>query len=278
MNRFKLSLSIGAAVLASLATGNVFGQILFTYSDRDVLVAFRPTSANATATSSLLINAGNINTLISSSITANGPVTVGSASSIVGGSGVFSSLANVSYSAFAANREDSVNGVINTLWVTRGTASPSSSATPWNRQGSGTLGGTATKISSLGNAAVTYLSGNSGAAVADKTIQLPLAGNSSVGRWIGSGTSGGGATANFNGTFQGNSEATFSGSTLREDLFMIVPGSGQSTRVGAFQLNSSGNLTFTASAVPEASTTAFAAVTGLGLVGFAIARRKMASK
>ena len=254
--------ALGLALLAPSVNAQ-----LFSYSDQNVLMSFRPASGNA-STDTLLVNLGSVSTFVNAAGGAG--FFVGNASAV---NSTFASLANLDYSVAAANRTVAGTGdqTLQTIWETRPRASVDTQTTPWNRQSSGLLANTGSKIASLGNGATTLTGINS------STVVIPLSDAShNVGKWVGSGSNGagGGATGNWQSTFQGNSEtktsSTFASSDFtRSDFYEIVPGSGSSTYLGFFQLNGDGSAYF--SPVPEPQE--YAALAGVALIGFAVWRR-----
>jgi hypothetical protein len=254
--------AVGLALLAP----SVHAQ-LFSYSDQNVLLAFRPAAGNS-STDTLLVNLGSVSTFVNA---AGGTAFyVGNSSAVTS---TFSSLANLSYSVSAANRTVSGTGnqTLQTIWETRPRADVDTQSTAWNRQSSGLLANTGAKIASLGNGATT-LTG-----IDTSTVVIPLSDSShSVSKWVGSGAggAGGGATGNWQSTFQGNAEtktsSSFSSSDfVRSDFYQIIPGSGASTYLGYFQFNGDGTTFF--NPVPEPQE--YAALAGAALIGFAVWRR-----
>ncbi len=265
MNRIHLNTAIGAFAVALLAAPAALAQS-FAYSDQDLLIGFRQSGAPDT----LLVNVGNINTLILASQTANHAVVIGDAALL---KSTFANLGGLKFSASAANKFGATPA-INTLWVSRASSDTVTEATPWNRQGAGTLGTTANRISSLGNGGVTVGSITPSDVLANGIVMIPSGNNNTVGRWVGSNPGGGGSLGNFNNTFQGNAEQTtpntFTTGMVREDLFQIIPGTGDSEWVASLYLDSQGKLQFRA--IPEPST--YATIAGFALAGFALWRRR----
>ena len=191
---------LSAVALAALAPLAVAQN--FSYSDQDVLLAIRPTAANS-STSSLLMNLGPVSSFYNAAPGTS--FSVGS-TALVGNT--FSSLVGLSYSFSAANKTVTSDAAhpLQTLWVSRGRVDPTVQSDPWQDKSSGNLANTATKISTLGSGATTLpaVPGSSGNAVLIPNSDTAH----NVGRWIGSGTAGGGSGSTYNGTFQGNSEVT----------------------------------------------------------------------
>jgi hypothetical protein len=254
----------GMAVLVTPAQAQ-----LFSYADQNALLAIRPASGS-TATDTLIFNLGPVSAFYNA--TPASTITVGDATAL---NTAFSSLANLRFSVSAANRTvtTDVDHPLQTIWVTRPRSDVSTQSTPWNRQSSGGLSNTGSKIASLGSGAVT-LSGYQGRT---NQVLIPLSDTAHhVGKWVGSGGSGAGTgpTGNFQSTFQGNAENTTPagfGPTgfVRSDFYQITPGTDQSTYLGFFQFNGNGSTTFTAVPEPEE----YAALAGAALVGFALWRR-----
>lgn len=255
-----------ALVAAALAGATAASAQSFTYHDDDLLVGFRQTGA----AQSLLVNVGNVSSLLLQSQLAHHSVVIGNAGAL---NSTFGSLGGLRFSAAAANRFGPAYP-LNTLWISRPSPDALTVALPWNRQGAGTLGTTATRISSLGNGGVTVASIDPTDVLADGIVRIPSGNNNAVGRWVGSTPSGNGPLGNFNNTFQGNAEQVtppvFASGWVREDLFQIEPGSGQSTWVASILLSHDGTMRF--AAVPEPGT--YAAMTGAALAAFALWRRR----
>ncbi len=253
---------LSAVALAALAPLAVAQN--FSYSDQDVLLAIRPTAANS-STSSLLMNLGPVSSFYNAAPGTS--FSVGS-TALVGNT--FSSLVGLSYSFSAANKTVTSDAAhpLQTLWVSRGRVDPTVQSDPWQDKSSGNLANTATKISTLGSGATTLpaVPGSSGNAVLIPNSDTAH----NVGRWIGSGTAGGGSGSTYNGTFQGNSEVTklapFGAAELvRADFYEVTPGTADAKYLGYFQINNNGGSTFTAAgvaAVPEPGTVVLA-VSGL---------------
>ncbi len=254
--------AVGLALLAPSVNAQ-----LFSYSDQNVLLAFRPAAGNS-STDTLLVNLGAVSTFVNAA--GGSAFFVGNSSAV---NSTYTSLANLDYSVSAANRTVAGTGdqTLQTIWETRPRADVDTQSNPWNRQSSGLLANTASKIASLGNGATTLTGLNS------STVVIPLSDSShNVGKWVGSGSNGagGGATGNWQSTFQGNAEtktsSSFSSSDFtRSDFYEIIPGSGSSTYLGYFQFNGDGTTLF--NPVPEPQE--YAALAGAALIGFAIWRR-----
>ncbi len=252
--------AVGLALLAPSVNAQ-----LFSYSDQNVLLAFRPTGVNP-STDTLLVNLGPVSNFYNAAGTSG--FVVGNASAVTT---TFSSLANLDFSVSAANRTVAGTGnqTLQTIWETRPRTDVDTQSTPWNRQSSGLLANTAARIASLGNGATTLTGINS------STVVIPLSDSShSVSHWVGSGGGGGGATGSFQSTFQGNAETKTSstfGATdfVRSDFYEITPGSGASTYLGYFQFDANGTTAF----VPVPEPQEYAAMAGAALIGFAVWRR-----
>jgi hypothetical protein len=172
---------------------------------------------------------------------------------------------------------------LQTLWMTRGRDDAAVQSTAWNRQSTFALGNTGAKVQTLGNQAVTYALNNPGSVVGPGQVIVSGASGNSYSRWAGSGAAGGGSTANFNNTFQGNAEAKtapdfhLNDGPARSDLYEIDPGSGSSEFLGYFELQANGNLSFNAApaAVPEPGTLA---LFGVGALMLLAAQRRHAAQ
>ena len=211
----------------------------FTYQARDLILGFRKTGGsfelevnvgpasryyNATPGSSFTISEYTINQLTDS----------------------FSDFNDLQWSAAATVRLGDGGDTsipVSTVWTTRARSDASTQTTPWNRQSSGALAGSSTKIVSIANNAVTYSTtipaGGNNTATA---VQVQSGDSLSYGVQIG-------GLGNYSGTFQGNVENTTPDSftsAARSDLYEIRPGSGPSKYLGYFQLNTDGSMSFTA--------------------------------
>jgi hypothetical protein len=230
----------------------------FTYAqDADLLLGFRNLSAN-----DYVVNLGSISSY-SSLGAGTFPVTSYNAADLTTFLGGVNSL-TLSISGGEAD---------NTLWLSRARTDPDVQTTPWNRSLSILQGNTSSKISILGNNAVTY--GASNPAGANNTLTAIVEPDSAFASpSLSSYSEVIGASGNYGGSFPGNIEGTTgasfsSGSApLRLDLYQIVAGSGPSTFVGSFDFNPNGSMTFTA--VPEPNTVVMIVVT---LACFGLARR-----
>jgi hypothetical protein len=158
----------------------------------------------------------------------------------------FSGLDNLGIVACAAVRvTGDADRPLQTLWVTRRRADPATQSTPWNRQSSGGLANTATRISSIGSGTATYSSSTpEGPNNTATAVQLPATYSEGLSAYLG--------TGNFKATFQGNAENvtpvgfTDQASSIRSDFYEIRPGSGASLYLGYFEFTSAGELSFTA--------------------------------
>ncbi len=270
MNRSKFRIAFGGCLLAAIGATGVSAQS-FAYHDQDLLIGFRQSGAPF----SLLVDAGNVDTLVQTSLLSHQAIVIGNASAL---KTTFPNLGTLKFSGEAANRF-TAGTPLNTLWITRTPDAITGIATPWTPQGSGTQGLTATRISSLGNGGVTAASITPTDVLADGVVRIGSGNNNTVGRWVGSTPSGNGPLGNFNGQFQGNAETTTAavfgpGVTIHEDLFRIVPGSADSEWVASITLSSDGTLRFMA--VPEPET--YATIAGIGLAAFAFLRRRPVAK
>ena len=265
--RLWLSAAVGLAALAPWANAQNFA-----YADQNLLLGIRPAAGNASS-SSLLLNLGPVANFYNAA--PGSSFAIGNAAVV---NGAFGSLANLSYSFSAANKSGTGPTALQSIWVAQAREDLSVQSDPWLNKSSGNLANTATKISTLGSGATTLASvaGSSGSAV---LIPNSDAGHN-VGRWVGSGASGGGGVGNYNGTFQGNAEITSPASfganaSMRSDLYEVTPGAGQSKYLGYFQVNGNGTATFNApSAVPEPGTVA---LTVAGLAALVLWRRRSAN-
>lgn len=158
----------------------------------------------------------------------------------------FSGLDNVGFVACAAMRvTGDADRPIQTIWVTRRRAELTIQSTPWNRQSSGALANTATRISSIGSGATTFSTSNpAGDNNTATAVQLPASNPNGLSSYLG--------TGNFKSTFQGNAENltptgfTEGGSAIRSDFYELRPGSGAGTYLGYFEFKPGGQLSFTA--------------------------------
>lgn len=158
----------------------------------------------------------------------------------------FSGLDNVGFVACAAMRvTGDADRPIQTIWVTRRRAELATQSAPWNRQSSGALANTATRISSIGSGATTFSTSNpAGDNNTATAVQLPASNPNGLSSYLGSG--------NFKSTFQGNAENltptgfTEGGGAIRSDFYELRPGSGAGTYLGYFEFKPNGQLSFTA--------------------------------
>ncbi|HTH50161.1 MAG TPA: hypothetical protein VMB21_21790 [Candidatus Limnocylindria bacterium] len=158
----------------------------------------------------------------------------------------FSGLDSLGFVACAAMRVDGdPTRPLQTVWATRKRSDPATQSQPWNRQSSGLLANSATKISSIGSGAATYSGSNPpGPDNTATAVILPASYSSGYSAYLGNG--------NFKSTFQGNAENltpsdfTENGGLLRSDLYELRPGSGQGVYLGYFEFTSAGVLSFTA--------------------------------
>ena len=269
--RFLAATAAGLALSSFAALGQSF-----TYHDTDLLLGFRQTGGANT----VLVDLGSASQFYNATRGSTFDVGNSASLSVAAGRafGGVSPLSGLQYSVSGTLRS-SANATADlptqTLWISKAAPDLATQSDPWAQQSSFGLGNTAAKIQTMGNLAVSYSSVNV-ANVDANTLIIPSASGDSYSRWAGSGTGGGGSTANFNNTFQGDAEghtpAVFTGNdSVRLDLYQITPGSGDAKNLGYFQLNGSGHLSFTATSVPEPGTWA---LLGLGSVILWIAGRR----
>jgi hypothetical protein len=235
--RLLAPLLLAPCVFASLnAAPFVFSS---TNMPPDLLVGFRKTGGAA----ELVVDLGSVSRFYSAAPGAVIPITEFSPALF---SSTLGNPASVAFSVFAAVRVDGdPDRPLHSLWVSRKRTDPSVKSAPWKRQGSGSLGNTGSRISSIGSGAETFSSNNKpGPDNTPTAVVIPSANPSGYSSFLGSG--------NFKATFQGNAEnvapADFAegSSPIRSDLYEIIPGSGDSKFLGYFDLTPAGVLTFTA--------------------------------
>lgn len=270
--RLSAATAAGLALCAIALPISAFGQN-FSYNDTDMLLGFRQSGSAGTVLMNLGPAAQFYNAKPGLTFDVGNPAAI-----YVAANRVFGGLSGLQFSVTgtlrsAANATASLP--TQTLWVTKASPDLNTASDPWSRQSSFGLGNTAAKIQTMGNLAVSYNSVNV-ANLDAYTVLIPAADGDSYNRWVGSGTSGGGAVGNFNNTFQGDVEgktkAVFTGSDVaRLDLYQVTPGSGDAQNLGYFSLAGSGKLTFTATSVPEPGTWA---LLGLGTALLVVAGRR----
>lgn len=221
----------------------------------DLLVGFRKTGG----ASELVVDIGPVSRFYSA---APGSVLQITEFSPALFSSTLGNPSSVAFSVFAAVRvEGDPDRPLHSLWVSRKRSNPSTQSVPWKRQGSGTLGNTGSRISSIGSGAATFSSNNKPSPENTPTaVVIPSANPSGYSSFMGAG--------NFKATFQGNAEnvapADFAegSSPIRSDLYEIIPGTGDSKFLGYFDLTPSGTLTFTAAggSLPEPTVPSIASI------------------
>ena len=225
----------------------------------DLLIGFRQTGG----ISELVADLGPVSRFYGANPGTNFVITEFTAAQLADS---FSGLDSVGFVACAAMRVDGdPTRPLQTIWATRKRVDPATQSLPWNRQSSGLLANSATKISSIGSGAATFSGSNPpGLDNTATAIVLPASYSNGYSAYLGNG--------NFKSTFQGNTENltpsgfTDSGSLIRSDLYELRPGSGQSTYLGYFEFNASGTLSFTAAggSTPPAPSPTITAITRAG--------------
>lgn len=245
-----------SAAAALAVAGVALSASAFTYNPEDLILGFRSASAY-----DFVVDIGPSSGFYNIPFNTNFTITAFSGAQLTS---VFGSLDNLTFSVAGDVRTSGGANPFNTLWVTAPRVSLDTQSTPWNRAGTLSQGNTAGKIDGVANGAVAYsgtIPANSITNSATATVILDtwnVSGGTSY--TIGMGPSGAwGSPATFQGNVENTTPAGFasSGTPLRSDLYMLVPGSGESAYLGYFELGNNGTLTYTA--VPEPS--------GLALLG-----------
>ena len=136
-----------------------------------------------------------------------------------------------------------------TIWATRPRLDPTLQSDPWLRKSTGTQGGGAAQIYSIGHNAQVYSSANPADPLKNTAtaVALPAGDRLAYSSFVG-------ALGNLQNTFQGDIENTTpddfdsAGQPSRSDLYEMKPGSGSppGTYLGYFELHADGSLSFTA--------------------------------
>ena len=164
----------------------------------------------------------------------------------------FSSYDGLKWSVFGSvvGTNGTVQKPKNTVWSTRPRADLLRRSDPWNRASSLAMGGTATKVESVGSGAKTYGEtfggASNGVSNSGTTLILPAGDALAPSSFLGAGT--------FGGSWQGSVINTtppgfVSGKGItRSDLFETIPTppSGPANYLGFFTFNWDGSMTFTA--------------------------------
>ncbi len=237
--KYRLSLALIAAVatISRLAAASFGFQA--TNVPPDLLIGFRQTGG----VSELVADLGPVSRFYSAIPGTNFAIAEFTAAQLADS---FSGLDSVGFVACASMRVD-LDPVrpLQTVWATRKRSDPATQSLPWNRQSSGLLANSATKISSIGSGAASFSGSNPpGQDNTATAVVLPASYANGYSAYLGSG--------NFKSTFQGNAENltpsdfTENGGIIRSDLYEIRPGSGASTYLGYFEFTATGALSFTA--------------------------------
>ena len=250
----------GLAVFATAAKAQTFN-----YSDANLLVGFRQTGA----ANDLLFNLGPVSGFDwqTGSIKPGTTVTVGDATTV---NSAFTSLNNLEWASFAGVKTSGGSYPVSSLFVT----APGSPSAPWLTDFASSQGGTATRINSIGVGGKNYGAAIPTAVPISGAVLVPAGNAQAYDTFV----KGAGSAANFQGTFQGNVEvntgASFSAGSkpASADLYELKPdGLGNNgVLLGTFQLNKTGQMTFTA--VPEPNT--FALIGLGGAIALVVNRRR----
>jgi len=257
----KIHLTIAVLAMAGITLVAPQARAQTTYAPRDLVLGFRQVGG----ANDLEINIGQSSLYYgaSSGFTVPGV----SASDI---NATFGNFNNVLWSVGATVRTGDGGDpslTVGCLFVTRARTDPAVESVPWLRQSSGALAGTSTKIVSIAN----NFAGQTPTINSLSATVIPDVSAQSYHTFVGGG--------NYGGTFQGNVEnltpGSFTTGNSVSDLFEILPGSGDSTYLGSFSFEPSGQLSF--SPVPEPSTWGLLAGAGVMILSLRFrSRRKQA--
>ena len=236
--KHRLSIALIAAVTAVSRLAAASFGFQSTNVPPDLLIGFRQTGG----VSELVADLGPVSRFYNAVPGTNFVITEFTAGQL---SDAFSGLDSVGFVACASMRVDGdATRPLQTVWATRKRSDPATQSLPWNRQSSGLLANSATKISSIGSGAASFSGSNpAGPDNTATAVVLPASYANGYSSYLGSG--------NFK-SFQGNAENltpsgfTESGGIIRSDLYEIRPGSGQSLYLGYFEFKATGALSFTA--------------------------------
>jgi hypothetical protein len=237
--KYRLSIALIAAVTAVSRLAAASFGFQSTNVPPDLLIGFRQTGG----VSELVADLGPVSRFYNAIPGTNFVITEFTVAQL---GDAFSGLDSVGFVACAAMRVDGdATRPLQTVWATRKRVDPATQSLPWNRQSSGLLANSATKISSIGSGAASFSGSNPpGQDNTATAVVLPASYANGYSAYLGSG--------NFKSTFQGNAENltpsgfTESGGSIRSDLYEIRPGSGQSLYLGYFEFKATGALSFTA--------------------------------
>jgi hypothetical protein len=264
------SLFLAATAALALVTPHA-NAAPFAYTNGDVIVTFYKNGN----TSDLEVNLGSITAFLAASPGSTTTFTTVSASALQ--TFVEPTLDGIAFSAIACTRAGDNSTTIstaNTVWATSPRAANNVQTTPWVRFSSSVLGNSAAVVATVGNSAVSY-SGNSlgGIVGPNNETNLVVIPQGNLQSYVFNA----GSVGTLKGTFQGDIEQltptgfAAGGVAVRSDLYQIVPGSGNATYLGYFQLAPSGVFTFTAaggSTPPNPVTLAISRSGGMSSIQF----------
>lgn len=164
-----------------------------------------------------------------------------------------------------------------TIWATRAEDTPGTQSTAWKRASSYSTQITVIEpLYSSGGP----LSASASAASTDNSSTATLVGTATVGSWTSQENPSAGKSFKLNGLIDNTTNIPVDGFSVL-DLYELKAGSGNGTLLGAFGLNSAGELTFstdisTFAAVPEPSSMVLLALAG-GLFAMRLRRQRLAA-
>ena len=190
------------AVLKTLLIGAILpAPLMFaavTFTAPDAFVGFRKSGG----ANNLVVNIGSVLTLKATTPGATVPIGGFNVSQI---EAAVSDLNSLRLSVSSATRPGDGNPggfADNTLWLTRQRTVLGTQSTPWNRSSSVAQGNVSSRVRAVGTGAATFSAGAAaGPNNTDTAVVIPDSNTRSYRTQVGTG-------GNWNGTFQGNTEAT----------------------------------------------------------------------